>query len=67
MIEDNIRVLRQAARITSNNDYEIEKSWCLIAGNTDLVDKIVYKAIASNHKVKILFREHVMLNEGKLI
>ena len=56
MIEDNIRVLRQAARITSNNDYEIEKSWCLIAGNTDLVDKIVYKAIASNHKVKILFR-----------
>ena len=66
MIEDNIRVLRQAARITSNNDYEIEKSWCLIAGNTDLVDKIVYKAIASNHKVKILFREHVMLNEGKL-
>lgn len=66
MIEDNIRVLRQAARITSDNDYEIEKSWCLIAGNTDLVDKIVYKAIASNHKVKILFREHVMLNEGKL-
>lgn len=66
MIEDNIRVLRQAAKITSNNDYEIEKSWCLIAGNTDLVDKIVYKAIASNHKVKILFREHVMLNEGKL-
>ena len=66
MIEDNIRVLRQAARITSNNDYEIEKSWCLIAGNTDLVDKIVYKAIASNHKVKILFREHVMLNEGKV-
>ena len=66
MIEDNIRVLRQAAMITSNNDYEIEKSWCLIAGNTDLVDKIVYKAIASNHKVKILFREHVMLNEGKL-
>ena len=66
MIEYNIRVLRQAARITSNNDYEIEKSWCLIAGNTDLVDKIVYKAIASNHKVKILFREHVMLNEGKL-
>ena len=66
MIEDNIRVLRQAARITSNKDYEIEKSWCLIAWNTDLVDKIVYKAIASNHKVKILFREHVMLNEGKL-
>ena len=66
MIEDNIRVLRQAARITSNNDYEIEKSWCLIAGNTDLVDKIVYKAIAANHKVKILFQGHVMLNESKL-
>lgn len=66
MIEDNIRVLRQAARVSSDDDYEIEKSWCLIAGNTELVDKIVYKAIASKHRVKILFREHVILNEGKL-
>ncbi len=66
MIEDNIRVLRQAARVSSNNDYKIEKNWCVIAGNADLVDKIAYKAIASSHRVKILFREHVMLKDGKL-
>ena len=66
MIEDNIRVLRQAARITSDKDYKIEKSWCVIAGNAELIDDMAYKAIASNHTVKILFREHVILNEGKL-
>ncbi|MBQ8016668.1 MAG: hypothetical protein IJ258_01035 [Methanobrevibacter sp.] len=66
MIEDNIRILRQAARVSSNNGYRIEKDWCIIAGNVDLVDDMAYKAIASNHKVKILFREHVILNEGKI-
>ena len=66
MIEDNIRVLRQAARISTNGKYKIEKTWCVIAGNVDLVDEMAYKAIASNHKVKILFREHVILKDGKL-
>ena len=32
----------------------------------DLIDAMAYKAIASNHNVKILFREHVILKEGKL-
>ena len=49
MIEDNIRILRQAAKYT---------------GNVDLVDDMAYKAIASNHKINILFREHVILTEG---
>ena len=66
MIEDNIRALRQAARITADKDYKIEKSWCIIAGNAELIDDMAYKAIASNHNVKILFREHVILTEGKL-
>ncbi|MCQ2970101.1 hypothetical protein SAMN05216439_0830 [Methanobrevibacter gottschalkii] len=66
MIEDNIRVLRQAAKVSSNSGYEIEKNWCVIAGNAEIIDKIAYKAIASNHRVKIIFREHVMLNDGKL-
>ncbi len=66
MIEDNIRVLRQAARVSSNDNYRVEKSWCVIAGNVDVVDEMAYKAIASNHNVKILFREHVVLKEGKL-
>ncbi len=66
MIEDNIRVLRQAARISSSGEHNIEKTWCVIAGNVGLVDEMAYKAIASNHSVKILFREHVILKDGKL-
>ena len=64
MIEDKIRVLRQAAMASSDNDYKIEKAWCIIAGNVDLVDDMAYKAIASNHNVRILFREHVTLKDG---
>lgn len=66
MIEDNIRVLRQAARRTTDSNYEIEKSWCVIAGNVDLVDEMAYKAILSNANIKILFREHVILKDGSL-
>ena len=66
MIEDNIRVLREAARITDGGTRRIEKTWCVIAGNVNLVDEMAYKAIASNHNVKILFREHVILKEGKI-
>jgi len=66
MIEDNIRVLREAARITSTGEQKINKHWCVIAGNAKLIDAMAYKAIASNHSVKILFREHVILNEGKI-
>ncbi len=66
MIEDNIRVLRQAARIGSGDNPRVDKTWCIIAGNAELVDDIAYRAIASNYKVKILFREHVILKDGKL-
>ena len=65
MIEDNIRILRQAARIKSNGENPDEKIWCVIAGNVDLIDDIAYNAIASKNIVKILFREHVVLNEGR--
>ena len=64
MIEDNIRILRQAAKHTSSENYQIQKDWCVIAGNVDLIDDMAYKAIASNHKINILFREHVILKEG---
>jgi len=66
MIENNIRVLMQAARASLDGHSEIEKTWCIIAGNADLVDQMAYRAIASNHSVKILFREHVILKEGNL-
>ena len=60
MIEDNIRVLRQAARVTTDSSFKIEKTWCVIAGNVDLVDEMAYKAILSNSNIKILFREHAI-------
>lgn len=66
MIEDNIRMLRQAAMRTSDENYKIEKSWGVLAGNAELIDEMAYRAIASNHSIKILFREHVILNEGNL-
>lgn len=66
MIEDNIRILRQAAKVSSNGNSQVEKNWCVIAGNVDLIDDMAYKAIASNNRVKILFREHVILKDGKL-
>lgn len=66
MIEDNIRILRQAARITSDKEVVDDKIWCVIAGNVDLIDDVAYKAIASKKSVKILFREHVVLKEGNL-
>ena len=66
MIEDNIRMLRQAARINSDDKSIDDDIWCIIAGNVDLIDDVAYKAIASKNSVKILFREHVSLTEGKL-
>lgn len=67
MIEDNIRILRQAARVSSKDSANtIDKDWCIVAGNANLVDDTAYKAIASNYKVSILFREHVILNEDKI-
>ncbi|MDO5848175.1 MAG: hypothetical protein Q4P18_01420 [Methanobrevibacter sp.] len=66
MIEDNIQALRRLARISSGDDDLDDHMWCIIAGNVELVDEIAYKAIASNRTVKILFREHVIINENKL-
>ena len=41
MIEDNIKVLRQAAKISStDNTHKDEKVWCIIAGNVELIDDI---------------------------
>lgn len=66
MIEDNIQALRRIARISSGSDEEIEKTWCVIAGNVDFIDEVAYKAIASKYAVKILFREHIILKENKI-
>jgi len=66
MIEDNIRILRQAARIESHGHGIDDEMWCVIAGNVKLIDDMAYNAIASKNSIKILFREHVVLTEGKV-
>ena len=62
MIEDKIQVLRQAAKVS--NEQSSDKLWCVAAGNKELVNDIAYVAIASKDKVKILFREHITLEES---
>jgi len=62
MIEDKIQVLRQAAKVST--EQSSDRLWCVTAGNEELVNKIAYAAIASKDKVKILFREHVTLEES---
>ncbi|MDR0900854.1 MAG: hypothetical protein LBM26_04265 [Methanobrevibacter sp.] len=65
MIEDKIQVLRKAAKVS--NEQSSEHIWCVIAGNQDLVNDIAYAAIASKDRVKILFREHVNLEESYVV
>ena len=62
MIEDKIQVLRQAAKVS--NEQSSDRLWCVIAGNEELVNNIAYAAIASKDRVKILFREHIVLEES---
>ncbi|MDX9694018.1 MAG: hypothetical protein RBT32_07815 [Methanothermobacter sp.] len=63
MIESKIKVLRQAARVSSTGSGKI---WCVAAGNEDTINSVAYEAIASKDKVKILFREHVAVKEAFL-
>jgi len=62
MIEEKIQVLRQAAKVSS--EQSSDRLWCVIAGNEELVNNIAYAAIASKDRVKILFREHITLKES---
>ena len=62
MIEDKIQVLRQAAKVST--EQSSREVWCVIAGNEELVNNVAYSAIASKDRVQILFREHVTLQES---
>ena len=62
MIEDKIQVLRQAAKVSTQQSSE--ELWCVAAGNEEIVNDIAYAAITSKDRVKILFREHITLEES---
>ncbi|MGB9937731.1 MAG: hypothetical protein ACPK7O_08405 [Methanobacterium sp.] len=62
MIENKIKTLRQAAKVSTVQDSD--KIWCVIAGNEDMVNTIAYEAILNKDRVKILFREHITSRES---
>lgn len=64
MIEDKIKTLRKAAKVSTIQDSD--KIWCVIAGNEEMINHVAYEAIINKERVKILFREHVSTKESFL-
>jgi len=62
MIENKIKTLRQAAKVSTMQ--ESDKIWCVIAGNEEMVNNIAYAAITDKERVKILCREHITSKES---
>jgi len=62
MIEDKIKILRKAAEVSTIQDSD--KIWCVIAGNEEMVNNVVYTAIMDKKRVKVLCREHVTTRES---
>jgi len=62
MIENKIKTLRQAAKVSTMQDSD--KIWCVIVGNEEMVNNIAYEAILNKDRVKILFREHITSKES---
>ncbi|MGZ7043313.1 MAG: hypothetical protein ACXVH2_01925 [Methanobacterium sp.] len=62
MIEDKIKTLRQAAKVSTIQDSD--KIWCVIAGNEEMVNNVAYEAILNKDRVEILFREHITSRES---
>lgn len=62
MIENKIKTLRQAAKVSTVQDSD--KIWCVIAGNEEMVNNVAYEAILNKDRVKILFREHITSRES---
>lgn len=62
MIENKIKTLRRAAKVSTMHDSD--NTWCVIAGNEDMINNIAYDAILAKDRVKILRREHVTIKES---
>jgi hypothetical protein len=62
MIENKIKTLRKAAKVTTMQDSD--EIWCVIAGNEEMVNNIAYEAILNKERVKILCREHITSRES---
>jgi hypothetical protein len=62
MIENKIKILRKAAEVSTMQDSD--KIWCVIAGNEEMVNNVVYTAIMDKKTVNVLCREHVTTKES---
>ncbi len=62
MIENKIKTLRQAAKVSTIQDSD--KIWCVIAGNEEMVNNVAYEAILNKDRVEVLFREHMTSRES---
>ena len=62
MIENKIKTLRRAAKVSTMPDSD--KIWCVIAGNEEMVNNVAYAAIIDKERVKILCREHISTKES---
>jgi len=62
MIEDKIKTLRKAAKVSTMQDSD--KIWCVIAGNEEMINTVAYESILDKERVNILFREHVISRES---
>lgn len=62
MIENKIKTLRKAAKVSTMQDSD--EIWCVIAGNEEMVNSIAYEAILDKERVKILCREHITSRES---
>lgn len=62
MVNNKLQDLRQAAKVSSENDSE--KLWCVIVGNEELINEIVYSVTTSKKRIKVVFREHIVIKES---
>ena len=62
MIENKIKILRRAAKVSTIQDSD--EIWCVIAGNEEMVNNVAYAAIMDKDRVEILYREHVITKES---
>ncbi|HEX7468452.1 MAG TPA: hypothetical protein VF324_07725 [Methanobacterium sp.] len=62
MIENKIKTLRKAAKVSTMQDSD--KIWCVIAGNEHMINNLAYAAILDKERVKILCREHITTKES---
>jgi len=62
MIENKIKTLRKAAKVSTMQD--AEKIWCVIAGSEEMINNVSYEAILNKERAKILCREHISSRES---